>query len=118
VCVEVHLANGLPSFTLVGLADTEVKEARDGQKNISCQSREGECASKKRPLKLSKFSNLKTHAIAVNQNPSHPEKVRSLISTKGDRRLAYVPAQRTWGRVPVAIGSSVSHRKGTLRAGL
>jgi len=28
VTVEVHLANGLPSFTLVGLADTEVKEAR------------------------------------------------------------------------------------------
>ena len=27
--VEVHLANGLPSFTLVGLADTEVKEARE-----------------------------------------------------------------------------------------
>jgi magnesium chelatase family protein len=25
VTVEVHLANGLPSFTLVGLADTEVK---------------------------------------------------------------------------------------------
>ncbi len=29
VRVEVHLANGLPSFTLVGLADTEVKEARE-----------------------------------------------------------------------------------------
>ena len=29
VGVEVHLANGLPSFTLVGLADTEVKEARE-----------------------------------------------------------------------------------------
>ena len=29
VCVEVHLANGLPSFTLVGLADVEVKEARE-----------------------------------------------------------------------------------------
>lgn len=29
VCVEVHLANGLPSFTVVGLADTEVKEARE-----------------------------------------------------------------------------------------
>jgi magnesium chelatase family protein len=29
VKVEVHLANGLPSFTLVGLADTEVKEARE-----------------------------------------------------------------------------------------
>ena len=29
VAVEVHLANGLPRFTLVGLPDTEVKEARD-----------------------------------------------------------------------------------------
>jgi magnesium chelatase family protein len=29
VTVEVHLANGLPGFSLVGLADTEVKEARD-----------------------------------------------------------------------------------------
>jgi magnesium chelatase family protein len=27
VHVEVQLANGLPSFTLAGLADTEVKEA-------------------------------------------------------------------------------------------
>ena len=29
ITVEVHLANGLPSFTLVGLADVEVKEARE-----------------------------------------------------------------------------------------
>jgi magnesium chelatase family protein len=29
VTVEVHLAGGLPSFTIVGLPDTEVKEARD-----------------------------------------------------------------------------------------
>lgn len=29
VQVEVHLANGLPSMTLVGLADTEVREARE-----------------------------------------------------------------------------------------
>ncbi len=29
VTVEVHLANGLPGFTVVGLADTEVKEARE-----------------------------------------------------------------------------------------
>jgi len=29
VTVEVHLAPGLPGFTLVGLPDTEVKEARD-----------------------------------------------------------------------------------------
>ncbi|MBU3651343.1 MAG: hypothetical protein FGM28_13715, partial [Limnohabitans sp.] len=29
VTVEVHAANGLPAFSLVGLADTEVKEARE-----------------------------------------------------------------------------------------
>ncbi len=29
VTVEVHLANGLPAFAIVGLPDTEVKEARD-----------------------------------------------------------------------------------------
>jgi magnesium chelatase family protein len=29
VTVEVHLSNGLPSFTIVGLPDTEVKESRD-----------------------------------------------------------------------------------------
>lgn len=29
VTVEVHLTNGLPSFALVGLADVEVKEARE-----------------------------------------------------------------------------------------
>lgn len=29
VVVETHLANGLPSFTIVGLPDAEVKEARD-----------------------------------------------------------------------------------------
>jgi magnesium chelatase family protein len=29
IAVEVHINNGLPSFTLVGLPDTEVKEARD-----------------------------------------------------------------------------------------
>jgi magnesium chelatase family protein len=29
VIVEVHLANGLPAFNLVGLPDAEVREARD-----------------------------------------------------------------------------------------
>jgi magnesium chelatase family protein len=29
VTVEVHLANGLPCFTMVGLPDTEVKESKD-----------------------------------------------------------------------------------------
>ena len=29
VCVEVHISNGLPRFTLVGLPETAVREARD-----------------------------------------------------------------------------------------
>ena len=29
VTVEVHLANGLPSFTIVGLPEAEVKESND-----------------------------------------------------------------------------------------
>ena len=38
VTVEVHLANGLPSFTLVGLADTEVKESRERVRAALLQS--------------------------------------------------------------------------------
>ncbi len=29
VTVEVHIANGLPNFTIVGLPETEVKESKD-----------------------------------------------------------------------------------------
>ena len=29
VCVEVHLGAGLPTFTIVGLPDAEVREAKD-----------------------------------------------------------------------------------------
>ena len=38
VTVEVHLASGLPSFTLVGLADTEVKESRERVRAAMLQS--------------------------------------------------------------------------------
>lgn len=38
VTVEVHLANGLPTFTLVGLADTEVKEAKERVRAALSQS--------------------------------------------------------------------------------
>jgi magnesium chelatase family protein len=38
VVVEAHLANGLPSFTLVGLAEAEVKEARDRVRAALLQS--------------------------------------------------------------------------------
>ena len=39
VTVEVHIANGLPSFTIVGLPDTEVKEARDRVRAALANSR-------------------------------------------------------------------------------
>lgn len=29
VTVEIHIANGLPSFTIVGLPETEVRESKD-----------------------------------------------------------------------------------------
>jgi magnesium chelatase family protein len=38
VVVEVHVGNGLPAFNLVGLAETEVKEARDRVRAALAQS--------------------------------------------------------------------------------
>jgi magnesium chelatase family protein len=38
VVVEAHLANGLPAFTLVGLAEAEVKESRDRVRAALLQS--------------------------------------------------------------------------------
>lgn len=38
VSVEVHLSNGLPSFTLVGLPDTEVRESRERVRAALLQS--------------------------------------------------------------------------------
>ena len=35
VTVEVHLANGLPSFTIVGLPEIEVKESKDRVRSAS-----------------------------------------------------------------------------------
>ena len=54
VTVEVHLANGLPSFTLVGLADVEVKEAREliGGKEL-CRNLSRETAPIAKPPSLS-----------------------------------------------------------------
>lgn len=44
--VEVHLANGLPSFTLVGLADTEVKESRCPERQMLSRGPQGDCPKK------------------------------------------------------------------------
>ena len=35
VTVEVHLSNGLPSFSIVGLAETAVKESRERVRSAS-----------------------------------------------------------------------------------
>lgn len=39
VSVEVHLSNGLPSFTIVGLAETAVKESKDRVRSAIINSR-------------------------------------------------------------------------------
>jgi len=39
VSVEVHLSNGLPSMSIVGLADTEVKESKDRVRSAIINSR-------------------------------------------------------------------------------
>ncbi|MDH5595016.1 MAG: ATP-dependent protease, partial [Gammaproteobacteria bacterium] len=39
VTVEVHLANGLPNISLVGLADTEVRESKDRVRGAIINSR-------------------------------------------------------------------------------
>ena len=63
VTVEVHLANGLPSFTLVGLPDTEVREARERVRAA---------------LQNSRFD-FPTRRITVNLGPADlPEGVRAL----------------------------------------
>ena len=39
VAVEVHLANGLPSFSIVGLPETAVKESKDRVRSAILNSR-------------------------------------------------------------------------------
>ncbi len=38
VTIEVHLANGIPSFSLVGLAETTVREAKERVRSAILQS--------------------------------------------------------------------------------
>ena len=47
VTVEVHLANGLPSFTIVGLPDTEVREAKDRVREDLTRNRAAELSRKR-----------------------------------------------------------------------
>ncbi len=73
VTVEVHLANGLPSFTLVGLADVEVKEARERVRS-ALQNAGLEFPHNKR--------------ITVNLAPADLPKVLSKAINENERRSA------------------------------
>lgn len=72
VAVEVHLTGGLPSVTLVGLPDTEVKEARD-RVRAALQNAGFEFPAKR---------------ITVNLAPADLPKVQNISLIETDRRLA------------------------------
>ncbi|MBK1680421.1 magnesium chelatase [Rhodocyclus tenuis] len=72
VAVEVHLAGGLPAFTLVGLPDAEVREARDRVRAA---------------LQNSGFK-FPDKRITVNLAPADLPKVQNISLIETDRRLA------------------------------
>ncbi|MDB5732342.1 MAG: Mg chelatase-related protein, partial [Variovorax sp.] len=94
VTVEVHLANGLPSFTLVGLADVEVKEARERVRS-AIQNAGLEFPNNKR--------------ITVNLAPADLPK-DSGASTCRSRSASWRPAGRSTRRAWPATSSRASCR--------
>lgn len=73
VVVEVHLANGLPSFTVEGLTEAEVKESKDRVRAA---------------ISMAQFE-FPARRITVNLAPADlPKKVAVIIS---QLRLAYLP---------------------------
>ena len=72
VTVEVHLANGLPAFAIVGLPETEVKESKD-RVRAAIQNARFEFPNKR---------------ITVNLAPADLPKVsKTLLSAKCHRYL-------------------------------
>ena len=87
VTVEVHLANGLPSFTIVGLPETEVKESKDRVGDI-IDTPIGTLFFRGAPLKESADRFFKTTTSKLNLDLS-PGNVRILdrwapLSVTGD----------------------------------
>ena len=84
VSVEVHVSNGLPGFTIVGLPDAAVREARD----------RGACHSVQWP------------ALADAKNHREPLRLQVLNLSTGTRRqsglagLSHLPDWRT-GRLAI-----------------
>lgn len=73
VVVEAHLANGLPAFNLVGLADVEVREARDRVRAAIVTSQfefpQRRITLNLAPADLPKEGASKDSACRVSQNP-------------------------------------------------
>jgi len=70
VTVEVHLANGLPSFQIVGLPEAEVKESKDRVRAA---------------LQTSRFE-FPARRITVNLAPADLPKVQNVLLFENDCR--------------------------------
>ena len=86
VSVEVHLANGLPAFALVGLPDVEVREARD-RVRAALQTSQFEFPQRRitvnlAPADLPKEGGLFDLAIALGITPAHAQAVYDDIRNK------------------------------------
>jgi magnesium chelatase family protein len=80
VSVEVHLANGLPAFTIVGLADTEVKEARTASGP---------------PSRTAALNFLPSASPSTSHRPTCPRNPGALIADRtGHPRRLQIPSRR------------------------
>jgi magnesium chelatase family protein len=67
VTVEVHLANGLPSFTIVGLPELEVKESKD-RVRAALQNARFEFPSRRITVNLAPADLPKVSETLINKN--------------------------------------------------
>jgi magnesium chelatase family protein len=111
VAVEVHVGNGLPAFSLVGLPDAEVREARDRVQGChsqfgfrfsgaahhrqSCAGRSAEGIRAFRSADRSRHPDRRRSARCTGAGP-----LRIRRRTVADRRL-----RRVRGALPMALGA-------------
>jgi len=70
VIVEVHLANGLPSFTIVGLPEAEVKESKD-RVRAALQTAQFEFPARRITVNLAPADLPKVQNILLFDNAQH-----------------------------------------------
>ena len=69
VRVEVHLANGLPAFNLVGLPETEVRESRERVRAVLQNARFGIPTSRRITVNLAPADLPKESGRAPSRSP-------------------------------------------------